>query len=233
MPAEELEKQGLLSPPGEEVFLRILIFAAGASNTKENPIDNHQPGDMVIAANGGTRYCLSLGIHPDVVIGDFDSITEDDFRLISGSETQIIKFPSSKDFTDLELALQHACSLEATEILIFGGLGLRWDQTLANILLLASPSLACSNIRLVDGNQEIFLISNASPGQILGKPGDTVSLIPIHGNASGITTSNLEYPLHNETLVFGASRGVSNVMTMQSATVTLTDGLLICVVIHQ
>ena len=233
MPAEENCSYKLLSPQEEEVFLRALIFAAGDFKQLEsNPILREQD-DIVIAADGGTHHCLSMGIRPDIIIGDLDSLTTDDQNFIESSEIQVKKYPIRKDFTDLELALQHACYLNADEILIYGGLGFRWDQTLANILLLLSPSLICNSIKLIDGKQEIYLADKSKPIHISGKPGDIVSLIPISGDAIGITTTNLEYELNKETLYFGASRGVSNVMTNSTASISLTDGRLICILIQQ
>ena len=212
--------------------MRTFIFAAGAANPDEPILISPNEDDIVIAADGGTHYCLLSGLSPDFVIGDLDSISPEDRLTVENSDTKIIEFPTRKDFTDLELALLHACQLGATEIRIFGGLGLRWDQTLANILLLASPSLTCRSIILVDGKQEIVLVTESSPVILTGNPGDIVSLIPISGDCEGITTSNLEYPLESDTLYFGASRGVSNSMTSNTATISLIKGLLICTIIH-
>ena len=213
--------------------MRILIFAAGELDYNEFSTISREKNDLVIAADGGSHHCLTLGIQPDIVIGDLDSIDADDLELVESWGTQIIKFPSRKDFTDLELALQYACDQNADEILVYGSLGLRWDQTLANILLLASPVVACKKIKLVDGKQEIHLISSNAPLLIEGNPGDTVSLIPISGDATGVTSENLEYALNEGILIFGASRGVSNLMTATSASITLKKGRLICVVIHK
>jgi thiamine pyrophosphokinase len=167
------------------------------------------------------------------VIGDFDSLHAEEIALLTKSNTQIIQFPQRKDFTDLELALQHVCKLEIKDVWIFGALGLRWDQTLANLLLPALPELQCVNIRFIDGNQEILLLRAGKKNVIEGAPGDIVSLIPIAGNVSDICSENLEYTLDHDTLCFGASRGVSNQLTTSSATITHQVGLLICTIIHQ
>ena len=212
--------------------MRTLIFAAGKPNTNESINKILREDDIIIAADGGANFCLEMGINPDFAVGDFDSISTKSLEKLELLSVSMIRHPSRKDYTDLELALQHACRLGSHEILIFGGLGLRWDQTLANILLIASSELTCKNIRLLDDNQELILVTQDSPADLVGKPGDTVSLIPIKGDAVGITTKNLEYPLNNETLFFSATRGVSNVMTEYSASVSVSDGLLICTIIH-
>jgi thiamine pyrophosphokinase len=167
------------------------------------------------------------------VIGDFDSLTPTELEDLQAHGTRLIRYPSRKDFTDLELALQYACEQNADQVIVFGALGLRWDQTLANILLLANPSTSRPRIGLLDGSQEILLIRESQTIEIFGQPGDTVSLIPINGNAEGISTIGLEYPLMKETLQFGATRGVSNVLLENQATIHLEQGLLICIVIHQ
>ena len=213
--------------------MRVLVFAAGLINEPEKLELIRRPGDVVIAADGGARHCRSFGLVPNIVIGDFDSLGSDELVELEQLGVQTIRFPNQKDFTDLELALQHACRLGAGEILVFGALGLRWDQTLANLLLLASPGLNCAQVHLLDGNQEIFLIRGQSEATIRGRAGDTVSLIPIAGDAVGITTEGLEYPLADETLFFGASRGVSNVLLGHNARITLREGLLVCLAIHQ
>ncbi len=92
--------------------------------------------------------------------------------------------------------------------------------------------LPAVHIRLLDGSQEVFLLRCGESAEVTGSPGDTVSLIPLGGDAQGVTTSGLEYPLTGETLAFGATRGVSNVLLGESATVHLESGLLLCVVIH-
>ncbi len=207
-----------------------------------------QPGDLLIAADGGTRHCLKQGLHPAYVIGDLDSITDADLSVLGAAGTKIIRYPTRKDYTDLELALQHAQQLGVSEILILGALGKRWDQTIANILLAANFSSNASpekanegikeilragmRIRLIDQDQEILFVHDHSQLEIQGKPGDVVSLIPLFGDAQGITTHNLEYPLEEDTLHFGSSRGVSNVLTAENATVYLKEGLLLCTIIH-
>jgi len=210
--------------------MRTIIFANGTINSWTRIIDSIHPDDLIIAADGGARHCMALGIQPHIAIGDFDSLNADELASLAEGGTLIIRFPERKDFTDLELAIQHASQSGSSQLLIYGALGSRWDQTLANILLPAAYMNL--SIILVDGLQEIFLITNQRPATLSGKPGDTVSLIPIQGNAIGVVTSGLEYPLINETLYFGASRGISNVLMSETAQVSLTNGMLLCAMIH-
>jgi thiamine pyrophosphokinase len=195
-----------------------------------------QPDDLIIAADGGSHHCLGLGIRPHLLIGDLDSVREDELETLSKLGTEIITYPERKDFTDLELALLEAQKRGADRVLLLAALGKRWDQSLANILLPAAmPGL---HISLVDGQQEIHFIHPGETLEISGQAGDTVSLIPLGGEARGIITHGLEYPLYSETLHLGSTRGVSNVLLEQEsaadkARVTLGAGLLLCAVIHQ
>jgi thiamine pyrophosphokinase len=239
MPAEgsQNEPKSPLLPETQEGLLlttaiRSIIFANGELNHPESVRLALQPGDVLIAADGGARLCRQLGLAPSILIGDFDSLDEDDLAYYQSAGTEIIRHPRRKDFTDLELALRHAHSLGVKEALVFAALGKRWDQTLANLLLPATADLAGMTIRLADGFQEIMLLRG--PGQLIlqGQPGDTVSLIPLGGDAYGVSTDQLEYPLFGETLFFGATRGLSNVLLAEIAEVRLRLGLLLCVVIH-
>ncbi len=99
--------------------MRAVIFANGSLNS---PV-RLSPEDFIIAADGGTRHCLALGLVPAVVIGDLDLLTPADLETLKARGTRILQFPVRKDFTDLELALQHARTSGADEILILGALG--------------------------------------------------------------------------------------------------------------
>lgn len=208
--------------------MRAIIFANGGF-TQPPPIE---PGDLIIAADGGSRHCLGLGVIPDLVVGDFDSLAADDLRQLQEAGVELARYPAHKDFTDLELALQHARQRGASEVLVLAAMGGRWDQTLANVLLPAGQEFADLTVRLIDGNQEISLIRPGQALEIQGRPGDTLSLISLLGNAQGVSTTGLEYPLNGETLYFGSTRGISNVIQESHVSITLQAGLLLCVVIH-
>jgi thiamine pyrophosphokinase len=115
--------------------------------------------------------------------------------------------------------------------LFLGALGARWDQTLVNVMLPAAfPDL---NIWLVDGKQEFRYLRAGETITVTGRPGDILSLVPLGSEAQGITTDKLEYPLNDEDLPLGSTRGVSNVLLAEEAQISLRAGLLLCVVIHQ
>ncbi|MBC8497221.1 MAG: thiamine diphosphokinase [Chloroflexi bacterium] len=211
--------------------MRVIIFANGELQHPQSVLEIIQDGDVLIAADGGARHCLSLGLFPKLVIGDFDSLSEAELRELEEAGAEILRHPTDKDETDLELALLKAREYKPKEIIILGALGARWDMTLANLLLLAHRELGSQKIRIIDGYQELSLLRNGESMEIHGHAGDTVSLIPILGDARGISTQGLVYPLKNGTLHVGASRGVSNVMKNQYARVELEEGLLLVVLI--
>ncbi len=239
MPAEEshLLLQAQNPPPAtKEGFIltakRAVIFANGTLDSSRPVRTLIEPDDILIAADGGAAHLQKLGLKPDIVIGDFDSISQSDLEAHRASGSDIYRHPANKDYTDLELAVSFAQSSGADEILILAALGARWDQTLANLLLPAASTFREINIRLVDGNQEVILIRPGDAFEIEGSPGDTVSLIPIGGDARGIVTTGLEYALNKETLYFGTTRGISNVLIDKTASVKFDEGLILCVKAH-
>jgi thiamine pyrophosphokinase len=183
---------------------------------------------LIIAADGGLRHLIALQLSPDLVIGDMDSAEPAQLDAVERAGGEIMRFSAHKNETDLELAVLEAVKRGADVIRIIGALGDRFDQSISNVHLLALPELRGSDARLVSGKQTLSL---SFPGEtiLIGNAGDTVSLIPVAGDASGIVTEQLEYPLRHETLKFGAARGVSNVMLGTQASFTFETGVLLVV----
>lgn len=209
---------------------RTLILANGdildGSALKER-IDAWSP-DQVIAADGGSRHASALGLKIDLVVGDLDSIEADQREMLLEQGTQFEHFKAEKDETDLELALLRAFEQGATEIAVVGIVGDRLDMVLANIHLLTLNALNPIRTELWLGRQTAWLIR--PPGEEFeGAPGDTLSLIPVKGEAMGVTTTGLAYPLQGETLYLGSSRGISNVMEQEDCRVDLETGILLAV----
>lgn len=185
------------------------------------------PDDFMIAADGGTRHLLALDLLPSVVIGDLDSLDPADHRTLQENQTEIIQHPEDKDATDLELALNYVLDLGYRNIRLVAALGGRLDQTLANLSLLANPSLAELDVRIDDGVEEAFFIRRQA--QIHGRAGETVSLIPWGGDVTGIRTEGLRWPLHGETLYAYKTRGISNEILSEEARINIKSGLLLCI----
>lgn len=207
--------------------MSVLIFANGDIGEKAWLRPYLKDATTVIAANGGARHLLELGRLPDVVIGDMDSLPAEARARLEAAGTHFVPYAAAKDQTDLELALLYAAAHYGDEMLLFGLLGGRLDQMLANILLLTHPALRGRRVQLVNRHERAWVIE--SEGEIRGAVGDTLSLIPLGGDVYVVSTSGLRWPLHHERLAFGLARGISNVMTAEVATVTIRAGYLLCV----
>jgi len=206
---------------------RIVIFANGKLPDINKARTLLRPDDHIICADGGTRYAFALDLTPNLVIGDMDSIQKNHWRELEQAGVSIELFPRDKNETDFELAINRALELKSREIIIVAALGGRLDQTLANIALLSDVRLSTLDVRLDDGVEEIFFCRDQV--QVHGRSGDVVSLIPWQGAVTGIKTENLKWRLDNETLYPEKSRGVSNEMTSDMATIRVVSGLLLIV----
>jgi thiamine pyrophosphokinase len=205
--------------------MRTIIFANG--DRPDPDVVRHwtAQAELIIAADGGARNALSAGVTPHVVIGDLDSLLDTDRAQLERSGAQLIVYPAHKDYTDLELALRYARTQQATEIVIFSALGGRWDQSLANLMLLTLPELAEVPTRIVDHALAVQVIRDRA--EITGQVGDTLSLIALKGDAHGVTIEGCEYPLNDATLPFGATLGISNVFARSTACITVKQGQIL------
>lgn len=202
------------------------IFANGEIADPERLRNLVKPGDCLVAADGGQRYLACLGLQPERVIGDLDSIDPGEARQLETRGVVLDKYPVDKDETDLELAIDWVLRQDYRVIRIAGALGGRLDQTLGNLFLLTRADLANLDVRLEDGSDEVFLVAGESV--VDGQAGDTVSLVPVGTSARGVTTEGLRYPLHGEILYPEHTRGISNVMLENRARIRLEKGVLIC-----
>jgi thiamine pyrophosphokinase len=210
---------------------RALVFANGDLNP--GPMVNRaleEAGSeaLAIGADGGAGHLLALGLRPHAIIGDMDSVSEAVLARCQAAGAALVRHPPGKDESDLELALLHAAAQGAGWIRVIAAMGGRLDQTLANVLLLTLLALQGRDVRLVAGRQAAWIL-RAGTHALAGDIGDTLSLIPLDGDARGVVTDGLAYPLRQEALLFGPARGISNVFTHQGAQVKLDAGLLLAV----
>jgi thiamine pyrophosphokinase len=207
--------------------MRTVIFANGNPPDRAAITRLITPVDRIIAADGGAHHALSVGVMPQVVIGDLDSLPPPDRVRLERSGVQLIVYPTRKDFTDLELAIRFALAEGATQIIIFCALGGRWDQSLANLMLLTLPELAAIPTQIVQDHTTISVIRGRT--ELNGQVGDTLSLVALQGDAQGVTIEGVEYPLCDATLPFGATLGISNVLTESTAKITVKHGVILAV----
>lgn len=206
---------------------RIVIFANGELPDLDKARAILREDDTILCADGGTRHASSLDLKPALVIGDMDSADSAHLQTLQADGVLIERHPRDKNETDLELAIAKAVELAPREIVILAALGGRLDQTLANIALLSDVRLSTFDIRLDDGVEEILFCRDQA--KVKGRSGDIVSLLPWGGAVTDIQTENLKWQLNSETLHPEKTRGISNEMTGDTATVKIQSGLLLIV----
>ncbi len=208
---------------------RSVVVVAGGERAPARP-GLFPPDAFVIAADSGVDFAHALGLHVDVAVGDFDSVTPAGLVRAEAEGTRVERHPVAKDKTDLELALDEAVRVGAAEIAVLGIGGGRLDHLLANALLLAGPAFARCRIVAADGDARIHVVHGSLPPTALpGRIGELLTLLPVGGIALGVTTAGLRYPLRGEPLAPGTSRGVSNVLDALDASVYLEAGTLLAV----
>lgn len=181
----------------------------------------------IIACDGGVKHCRAMMIMPNIMVGDFDSANKEDAEFFENLGVLKEKFPVRKNETDMEIAINMAIDKNSTEIYIVGGLGRRFDHSLANVHILLRPVRLGIRTCLLDEYNIITLVEDSI--DIVGEKGQTVSLIPLTTEVKGINTKNLDYALTNATMEIGHSLGVSNVMTDDVATISVGEGVLILI----
>ena len=186
--------------------------------------------DLVIAADGGAGSLDRLGRRPDLLVGDLDSVDASLVERLVAAGTPIDRHPADKESSDTELALAAAFDAGADSVVLLGAMGgERTDHELANLLLLADPSLAGRDVRAVRGETRIRALHAGATLAFDGSPGDLVTLLPLGGDARGVTTAGLRWPLDAATLGMGRSRGLSNEVVDTPASVRIVEGTLLVV----
>lgn len=207
--------------------MRALIITQGPVRARRALRRLAAAADLMLAADGGTRIARAAGIVPHLIIGDLDSLDAATRRWAAARRIPRRTFPRAKDATDTELALREAKRRGAREVWIYGVVGGRLDQTLANILLLFEARRLRVPARLTDGRAAAWLVDGEA--EVNGRRGDTVSLVPLSPVLRGITTAGLRYPLRRGVLRRGSTRGISNEITAPPARVRIGAGDLLLI----
>lgn len=187
-----------------------------------------QMGDrLLICCDGGARHLAGLGMVPDVLVGDMDSIEPSQLADYERQGVKIIKHPVNKDFTDTALALDYALSQKPAAIYIWGSQGGRIDHALANIFLLIKGKEAGIKTCLMDEYCESFVPDGEAV--LTDAAGCLVSLIALSSRVEGITLHGFLYPLNDEALIMSESRGISNIIQADRATIRIRSGNLLVI----
>ena len=208
--------------------MKVVVVAAG--DLAPGDVDELDGAGLVIAADGGATSLVAAERHVDRIVGDLDSIDGALAERLAAAGAAIERHPTDKESSDTELAVRSARTAGATRSVLLGAVGGdRLDHELANLLLLADPSLAGVDLRAVHGPSVVRPLRAGERLELLGRVGDLVTLLPIGGDASGVTTGGLRWSLDAATLPLGGSRGLSNEVTATRAWVSLERGTLLVV----
>ena len=195
---------------------KCIVFCAAGFDTLAAPIG---PEDFVIAADGGLRHTDNLGITPNEILGDFDSLG----FIPEGANVH----PVEKDDTDAMLAARRGLELGFTEFWYYGSLdGPRLDHTIANFQTLQFLADRGAKGYLIGRDYIITVVKNGSIRFPKGCTG-TVSVFCMGCDAEGVTLQGLYYPLENGTLTAGFPLGVSNHFTGEAAEISVKKGSLL------
>ena len=209
---------------------KCIIVAAGDLTVGE--ITKNE-GDLVIAVDGGLDYCSFLQLEPDLILGDFDSVSENSAAIINKLAAQIperiFRLPREKDDTDTLAALKEGLRRGYRDFRIYGGTGGRLEHTLANVqcLLYLKKQGACGY--LMDGHGMILVLENETVHFRKGLEG-YFSLFALSKEAKGVTIEGMKYPLDKAVLNNDFPLGISNEFTGQESFVAVEQGQLVCII---
>jgi len=200
------------------------VFCSGVLSNPERAARIANASDLVIAADGGTAHLANLGLRPDAIVGDMDSLKSS--AVWDGEDIARLTYPSDKDKSDAELAVEYALAQGCRRIILLAATGKRLDHTLGNVAL-AARYPGC--VAIADGDFTLMAVSESGKCLLSGRIGATVSLIPCGDSGVRVTTRGLKYALDCEPLAF-ATHGLSNQLSQTEARVSVEGGvLLVCI----
>jgi len=200
--------------------LRAVIISGGAITDYDFIKSQIVPGDTIICADSGYNHAVKMNLPISAVVGDFDSIGQ------VPQNIECIQHPTRKDQTDTEIAIDYARERGFKDFLLLATTGNRLDHTLTNILMLKYFLNRNENATIIDEHNKIMITD--SHINIHEPKGSIISLLPLT-TCTGVTTTNLEYPLHNAEMQTGTGLGISNITTSENAAVTIKSGLMLII----
>lgn len=202
-----------------------LILAGGPLRPSPRLLRKVAEADIVVAADGGLRHAIPLGVTPDLLVGDLDSVREEDLMVWSDLPTE--RHSPDKDALDLELAIEAARARGATRIRVIGAFGGRFDQTLATAWIAARYAEQGVDMSLLDGIHDAYpLPAGAAFDDEVGR-GTVFSLLSV-SERSRVDVEGADYPLSDAELPRGVGLGLSNV-AHDRLKVAVRDGLVLLI----
>lgn len=221
------EKRALIAKRGSGQLMRAIIVCNGSMEDYSFYKNLFEATELVICADGGAYHLKRLGVVPDILLGDFDSIRSEDLEYFRENGVQIIKYPKEKDMTDTELAVEYAIEKGCSEVVIIGGLGTRLDHSLSNVFLLKKMLDCGVKGTIINETNEITIINRTI--KLRREPGYKVTLLPLTESVEGVTTKGLYYPLKGAKIDLGSTWGVSNEFEGETAEITIDKGLMLVI----
>ena len=182
--------------------------------------------ELVVAADGGLRHAAKIGLTPDLLVGDLDSVDDETLAHYPGLPTE--RHPSDKDALDLELALDAAEARGARRITVVGGLSGRLDQTLATVLLAHARHAAGTDVAVLDGRRALWPLRVGETRDLPLSPGEVFSLLALDA-ASVVSVMGARFASERAELRRATGLGVSN-EALGPVRVTAHAGALVAVV---
>lgn len=187
------------------------------------------PWDYIVCADGGGRYALQVGVQPNLLLGDFDSLPPQMQHTLA--DVPIRRYQRDKDETDADLAVCEVLRHGASEVVLAAALGGRLDHTLANIGLLRRLHEHGVHSVASDGKQAVWLVSaKNSPFYVHEAQGCIISILPFTPTCTGVTLQGMRWPLTNAPLDLGTTRTISNEIVHHHASVSVSEGQLLVMV---
>jgi len=199
------------------------LIIGNGNDIEKNLIENINV-DYVICADGGLEKAEKLNLHPDLILGDFDSVNSSVLEYYKKLNIETVTFPSVKDFTDMELAVEYAVKKGFKDVVLAGATGTRLDHTLANIQLLEKYHNQGIKLEIIDNNNYISIISDNTDFKIKHKKHYFVSLVPVTEKLEGITLEGFKYPLNNVQVQRGTALLISNEIIQGEGRIILYKG---------
>ena len=203
------------------------LIVIGGDRPDPRALQHITPKTVVICADSGLDHALSLGLTPDIFLGDMDSVSSTGLRNSQQATWKVITYDPLKDQTDTELALQYASSQGYENITLLWGSGDRIDHVLGVLAALSHQSLSSvQNLVAWIGTDRVEVMHGPRSYDDKVTTGSTVSLMPLGTSVDGVTTHGLKWNLHHEVLTSQSARGVSNIAQEATISVTIETGVL-------
>jgi thiamine pyrophosphokinase len=230
MPAKEVSMSEVAHERIESKIVLALIVTGGDPPRADSLDRLELPARdriLVIGADSGVQHAHSLGLTVDIAVGDFDSIDPEVLRSLRGCELR--RHPVDKDATDLELALDIALESGADRAIVIGGYGGRFDHLIGNVFLIAATRYEPLRLRAVMGEALVAVVHPGTELELAGEPGANLTVLAVHGPATGVDIEGLAWPLHDATLRPGSTLGLSNQFLTSEARLRVRTGTLLVV----